>query len=173
MMKMQKSNSSVISLAIVAAALFVACILMAALLAACGDEATPVPASNAPASNTQAAGTQAANPGSSNFFVINGATTTSVPATLKAALAQYEAQYPGSKAQAFKTGAASAQVKEQLAGAFGKEGWQNITPSVPDTAGGFALAFTKNNKGAAVVGFPGIMANLGQNENLYIVFLPN
>ena len=162
-MKIHK-HKSVLSLTGIALFLLAACIFMAALLVACGDEATPTPGQST---------TQAANPGSSNFFVLNGATSTDVPATLKAALSQYEAQYPGSKAQAFKTGAASSQVKDQLAGAFGKEGWTNISPNVPDTAGGFALAFTKNNKGAAVVGFPGIMANLGQNENLYIVFLPN
>src|SRR5438105_374218 len=106
MMKMQKSLS-VISLAGIAAALLVACAIMAALLAACGDEATTVPAANAPANGQPS--TQAANPsGNSTFFVVSGATTTNVPDTLKAALAQYEAQYPGSKAQAFKTGAPAA-----------------------------------------------------------------
>src|SRR3712207_4903942 len=121
--------------------------MMTALLVACGGEATPAPVSNAPA-NTQAGATQAANnPASGDFFVVNGATSTNVPDMLKAALAQYEAQYPGSKAQAFKTSAQAATVKEQLAGAFSKQGWQNITPNVPDTTGGFALAFTKNNKG--------------------------
>jgi hypothetical protein len=141
--------------------------VFAAVMAACGESPT-----SAPASNTTAAATAAANPGNGNFYVISGATSTEVPEALKAALAQYEAQYPGSKAQAFKTGAQASAVKEQLAGAFSKEGWQNITPNVPDSAGGFALAFTKGSKGAAVVGFPGMMANLGQNENLYIVFLP-
>lgn len=142
--------------------------VFAAVMAACG-EATPT---SAPGTSSTAATTAATNPGSSDFFVINGATSTTVPDALKAALAQYEAQYPGSKAQAYKTGAKTGAVKEQLTGAFSKEGRQNITPNVPDTAGGFALAFTKGNKGAAVVGFPGIMANLGQDQNLYIVFLP-
>ncbi|MBN9387234.1 MAG: hypothetical protein J0I20_04210 [Chloroflexi bacterium] len=144
---------------------------LAAIMAACGD-ATPTSAPANNASNGTAATTAASNTGNSNFFVVNGATSTSVPDALKAALSQYESQYPGSKAQAFKTSAQASALKDQLAGAFTKEGWQNITPNVPDSAGGFALAFTKGNKGAAVVSFPGIMANLGQNENLYIVFLP-
>lgn len=144
---------------------------LAAIMAACGD-ATPTSAPANTASNGTTATTAASSTGSSDFFILSGATSTNVPDALKAALSQYESQYPGSKAQAFKTSAQSSAVKDQLAGAFTKEGWQNITPNVPDSAGGFALAFTKGNKGAAVVGFPGIMANLGQNENLYIVFLP-
>jgi hypothetical protein len=145
---------------------------LTALMAACGD-ATPTsaPANNAVNGNG-AATTAAGNTTGADFFVINGATSTNVPDALKAALSQYESQYPGSKAQAFKTSAQARAIKDQLAGAFTKEGWQNVTPNVPDSAGGFALAFTKGNKGAAVVGFPGMMANLGQNENLYIVFLP-
>jgi hypothetical protein len=149
-------------------------LLVAALtviMAACGD-ATPTSAPANNANNGSAATTAAGSTTGSDFFVVNGATTTNVPDALKAALSQYESQYPGSKAQAFKTSAQASALKDQLAGAFTKEGWQNVTPNVPDSAGGFALAFTKGNKGAAVVGFPGVMANLGQNENLYIVFLP-
>lgn len=149
---------------------------MAAVMVACGDTPTAAPVNTTVPGNgtavTTAAATVASNPGYSNFFVISGATSTDVPDVLKAALASYESQYPGSKAQAFKTTAQTGAVKEQLAGAFSKEGWQNITPNIPDSAGGFALAFTKGAKGAAVVGFPGMMANLGKNENLYIVFLP-
>ncbi len=145
--------------------------LLAIALVACGDNT----ATSAPAATTasgSAATTAAGTSSNSNFFMLSGATSAPVPDALKAALSTYESQYPGSKAQAFKTSEQPAKVKESLAAAFTKEGWTNVTPNVPDAGGGFALGFTKNNKGAAVVAFPGMMAGLGQNEINYIVFLP-
>ncbi|HEX2915958.1 MAG TPA: hypothetical protein VH186_34670 [Chloroflexia bacterium] len=149
--------------------------LMAVLaLAACGDS-TATPATSAGGSSNTTAAAQS-NGGSQssggNFYVVSGASATDVPAALKTGLATYESQYPGSKAQAYKISESPAKVKELLANAFTKEGWQNLTANVPDTGGNFALGFTKNNKGAAAIGFPGVAAGLSQSDTLYIVFLP-
>ncbi len=144
--------------------------LLAAFLVACGDNtATSAPAATT-ASSGSAATTAAASSGGS-FYVVNGATATAVPDALKTALASYESQYSGAKAQAYKISEQPAKVKEMLSSAFSKEGWQNLTANVPDTAGGFVLGFTKNNKGAAAVAFPGAMAGLGASDLIYIVFI--
>jgi len=146
--------------------------LLAITLVACGENtATSAPAAATTASGS-AATTTAGTSSNANFFVLSGATSAPVPDALKTALSTYQTQYPGSTAQAFKISDASAKVKDSLAAAFTKEGWANVTPNVPDAGGGFGLAFTKANKGAAVVAFPGVMAGLGQNELIYIVFLP-
>jgi ABC-type phosphate transport system substrate-binding protein len=150
--------------------LMVIFVLVAGLLAACGDPtATTAPA--ATTSGGTAATTAASGTSSGNFFMVSGASSTSVPSMLQAALTQYESQYPGVKAQAFKTSEAAAKVKTSLADAFQKEGWQNLTAGSPDTPQGFVLSFTKGNKGAAVVAFSGAMAGLSQNELIYIVYI--
>jgi hypothetical protein len=148
--------------------------LLAVMLVACGDPtATTAPAATTAAATTAAGATAAANSGSnSTFYVVSGASATNVPDALKTALSTYESQYTGAKAQAFKISESSAKVKDLLASAFTKEGWTNVTPNVPDAGGGFALGFTKSNKGAAVVAFPGAMAGLGATDLLYIVFVP-
>lgn len=120
-------------------------LLGSVMLVACGDEKAEVPK-------------------------YAGATALTVPASVQTQFASAfkDEKFRNSKVEAFKSADAVAKIKGGYTDAFNKEGWKDILSETTKDAsaaesikqfeslGGFALTYSKGNKGAAVMAFPGI-----------------
>jgi ABC-type uncharacterized transport system auxiliary subunit len=142
--------------------LLVLAALLSLVLVACGDETAPVP-------------------------TYPGATSITLPDSIKSQFTATLANYKNTAADGFKTTDDLAKVKSSFQSSFKSAGWDDVSDKLASQAGakaitdagGFIIGFTKGNKGANVIAVPNAYAEgsgftgINAGENPYIVISGN
>lgn len=124
------------------APLFVIALLLTAVLAACGDETASVPS-------------------------YAGATSVTVPDSVKTQFASAAKDLKNTKYEAFSSDEDTGKVKTFFQDSFKKDSWDDkVSTLIKDSdaktfeqLGMFVLGYQKGNKGAIVMGFPGSLSS--------------